>query len=135
MKINYSSLPGTESTQLLMPIVPVVLINGKYDTPVYSLVDSGAVAGAISTVIADDLHIDWRNIPPRMGFSVGGNFRFHSIKLEAEIFDHRFPLKINVVEGISAFKCILGQKDLFQRAKITFERYKNQFEIIFREYN
>ena len=135
MKINYSSLPGTESTQILMPIVPIILINGKYDTPVYALVDSGATGGAISTVIADDLHIAWRNIPPRMGFSVGGNFRFHLVKIEAEIFDHRLPLAINVIEGISAFKCILGQKDLFQRAKITFEGYKNQFEITFREYN
>lgn len=135
MKIHYSSLPGINSAQILMPIVPVVLINGKYDTPVYALVDSGAVGGVISTVIADDLHIDWKNIPPRMGFSVGGNFRFHSVKLETEIFDHRFPLSINVVEGISAFKCILGQRDLFQRAKISFEAYKNQFEIVFREYN
>ena len=135
MKIQYSSLPGTESTQILMPIVPVVLINGEYNTPIYALVDLGAVGGVISTVIADDLHIDWKNTPPRMGFSVGGNFRFHSVKLEAEIFDHRFALKISVVEGISAFKCILGQRDLFQRAKIAFEGYKNQFEIVFREYN
>lgn len=135
MKIPYSSLPGTESTQILMPIVPVVLINGEYNTPIYALVDSGAVGGVISTVIADDLHIDWKNIPPRMGFSVGGNFRFHSVRLKAEIFDHSFSLKINVVEGISAFKCILGQSDLFQRAKITFEGYRNQFEISFREFN
>lgn len=135
MKIHYSPLPGTESTQILMPIVPVVLINGKYNTPIYALVDSGAMGGAISTVIADDLHIDWRKTPTRMGFSVGGNFRFHSVRLEAEIFDHLFPLNINVIEGISAFKCILGQKDLFQRAKIIFEAYKKQFEIVFREYN
>ena len=118
-----------------MPIVPAVLINGKYNTPVYALVDSGAVGGVISTVIADDLHIDWRKTSPLMGFSVGGSFRFHSIKLEAEIFDNRFPLRMNVIEGVSAFKCIFGQKDLFQRAKITFEGYKNQFEITFREYN
>lgn len=135
MKIHYSSLPGIKSTQILMPIVPIVLINGVYNTPLYALVDSGAVGGVISTVIADDLHVDWINTPPRIGFSVGGSFRFHPVKLEAEIFDHLFPLKINVVEGISAFKCILGQHDLFRRAKICFEGYKNQFEVTFRRFN
>lgn len=135
MKINYSPLPGVESTQVLMPIIPVILRNGRHEVALYALVDSGAVGGAISTVIADALHINWEKVSSRVGFSVAGNFRFHSVKLEAEIFDHKFPLKMNVIEGISALKCILGQADIFQRAKVTFEGYRNQFEVTFREYN
>lgn len=40
-----------------------------------------------------------------------------------------------IAEGVSAFKCILGRNDIFKRAKITFEGYKNQFQIAFRNLN
>lgn len=118
-----------------MPILPVILINGRYEFPTLALVDSGAVSGVISTVIADTLHVDWAKVPVRFGFSVGGNFRFHPVILQVVIYDHKFSLKLNVAEGIAPIRCILGQEDLFKRAKIIFEGYKKQFKIVFREFN
>ena len=133
--IDYSPLPGLEKTGVLAPIIPVTFINKGYAFSTLALVDSGAEAGIISTVIADKLNIEWRKIPAKSGFSIGSNFRFHPISIDAQIYDHDFSLKLNVIEGIFAFKCILGRKDLFKRAKICFEGYKNQFEITFRELN
>ena len=135
IKLNYSLLPGLEKTGVLAPMIPVTFKNGKHEFSTIALVDSGAEGGVISTVIADKLGIKWEKIPAKTGFSVGNNFLFHPIDINAIIFNHEFSLKINVVEGIFAFKCILGRKDLFKRAKICFEGYKNQFEVAFREFN
>ena len=133
--IKYSPLTGLEKTGVLAPMIPVTFLNGKHEFSTIALVDSGAEAGIISTVIADKLNIKWRKIPARSGFSIGSSFRFHPVEISAQIYDHKFPLKLNVVEGIFAFKCILGRKDLFKRARICFEGFKNQFEVIFREFN
>jgi len=133
--IDYSPLPGLERTGVLAPMIPVTFKNGRHEFSTIALVDSGAEAGIISTVIADKLNIKWRKIPAKRGFSVGSTFLFHPVDMNAIIYDHNFSLKLNVVEGIFAFKCILGRKDLFKRAKICFEGYKNQFEVIFREFN
>ena len=135
IRLNYSSLPGLEKTGVLAPMIPVTFKNEKNEFSTIALVDSGAEAGIISTVIADKLNIKWEKISAKKGFSVGSSFLFHPVDIAATIFDHNFTLKINVIEGIFAFKCILGRKDLFKRAKICFEGYKNQFEITFKEFN
>ena len=134
--VPYSPLPGLENTGVLAPMVPVTFINGKYEFSTFALVDSGAESAVISTVIADALNIKWERTPKKSGFSIGSSFIFHIVRnLEADIFDHNFSLNVNVVEGIFAFKCILGRRDIFKWAKIAFEGYKNQFEITFREFN
>src|SRR5205807_6104303 len=95
----------------------------------FALVDSGASGAVISTVIADALGIAWDKLPISGGFSVGGTFRSRTFEnLTVEVLGHNFPLKTNIIEGIAPYKCILGQADLFQRAKITFEAYKKAFQ-------
>lgn len=134
--IKYSILPGLERTGVLAPVIPVTFKNSVYEFPTFALVDSGAEQGLISTVIADALHINWKSIPRKSGIATSGNFLFHPIKdITAVIFDYEFNLDINVVEGINAFKCILGRRDLFQKATIVFEGFKNKFKIEFRELN
>ncbi len=135
IKIPYSSLPGANKSTVLMPIVPLTLRYKRKTFLTYALVDSGATSAAISTVIADKLGIDWGRISSKVGFSASGIFRFHPVEVEAEIENSSFSLKINIIEGVSPYQCILGEADLFQRAKITFERYKYQFEISFRDFN
>lgn len=136
MIIKYSQLPDFKSKIVLAPIIPVTFIHGNYEFSTFALVDSGATGGVISTVIADALNIKWDKIPVMHGFTVGGTLRSHRFNgLKTNVYDHEFSLSIGIVEGTSPYKCILGQRDLFQRAKITFEAYKNQFELIFREYN
>lgn len=136
MIVQYSPLPDITSKVVLAPLVPIILRNVKYEFPTFALIDSGASGAVISTVIADVLNIKWDKLPAEGGFSVGGNFKFHKFdNLKADVFDNEFFLNVSVVEGISPYKCILGQADIFKRAKIIFEGYKNQFEIEFRDFN
>jgi predicted aspartyl protease len=57
IKVNYSPLPGLEKTGILAPMIPVTFKNGRHEFSTIALVDSGAEAGIISTVIADKLNI------------------------------------------------------------------------------
>lgn len=134
--VPYSPLPDIKSKIILAPIVPITLSYKKASFSTFALVDSGATKAVMSAVIAEALGIDWEKIPMSGGFSVGGTFRSHFIEnVQAEIFDSQFPINMSIIEGISPFKCILGQSDLFKRAKITFEGYINEFQIDFREFN
>lgn len=135
-KIPYSPLPDVTSRVVLAPLVPATLYNGTQEFSGFALVDSGAMGGVISTVIADELGIAWEKLPPIEGYSVGGTFRSHRVgNLKAEIFDHTFQLSLSIVEALSPYRFILGQTDFFHQAKITFEEYKKQFTIEFRKLN
>lgn len=136
IKIAYSPTPGITSRVVLAPLVPVTLIYGIREFSGLALVDSGATGGLLSTAIAEDLGIDWENIPVRYGGSAGGFFRFHPIgNLKAEIYSHTFQLQLAIGEGLSPHKFVLGQADLFHQAKIVFEEYKKEFTIEFRKMN
>jgi hypothetical protein len=134
--IPFSPLPGFERTGVLVPMIPVTFSNGSNELNTFALVDSGAERGLISTVIAESLGIKWSKLPKNTGLTTGGQFTFHIFKdLNVDIYGNEFVMDMNIAEGISAFRCILGRKDLFRRAKITFECYKNQFQVDFRKYN
>jgi len=134
--VPFSPLPGLERTGVLAPMVPVTFTNGTNDFPTFALVDSGAERGLISTTIAESLGIDWYSLPKYTGLTTSGGFTFHIFpNLHTEIFGHEFIMDINIAEGISPFRCILGRKDVFRRAKITFECYKNQLQMDFRKFN
>jgi hypothetical protein len=134
--IQFSPLPGFEKTGVLVPVVPVTFSNALNYFPTFALVDSGAERGLISTIIADSLGIPWEKLPKSTGFTTAGSFTYRVFKdLRVNVLGHEFIMDMNIVDGINAFKCILGRKDLFRRAKITFECYKNQFQIEFRKFN
>lgn len=134
MTFKYSQLPG--KAPILRPVVSVVLSYHQKAFGTYALVDSGATSAAVSTVVADLLEIDWRNIPVTVGAGVGGRFRAHVVtNVTASIERHAFRLRMNVIEGIGDYDCILGQADLFEQADILFRGYKKEFEIKFRKLN
>ena len=136
MIVPYSPLPDITSRIVLAPIIPITFKYNKQEFSTAALVDSGAAGAVISTIIADELGISWRKIKMNAGYSVGGTFRSHIIdNIKAEVLNHTFSLQVSIVEGLGPYKCILGQADLFQRAKISFEGYKKQFSIDFRKYN
>jgi hypothetical protein len=116
--------------------VPITLSFKETTFSTFALVDSGAAGASISTVVADALGISWEEIPVSFGLSVSGKFRTHVVDdIEVAINSHSFIACVNVIEGISPHHCILGQRDLFQKAKISFEAYKKEFEITFRQFN
>lgn len=134
--IPFSPLPGLERTGVLAPMLPVTFSNGLNEFSTFALVDSGAERGLISTVIAESLGIEWEKLPKNTGLTTGGQFIFHMFRdLKVDIYGNEFVMDVSIAEGISAFRCILGRKDIFRRAKVTFECYKNQFQVDFRKYN
>lgn len=132
--IDYSPLPGLRRS-VLMPMLPVVFHKGKSQFSTYALVDSGATTSVISTVIAEGLGVEWNKIPTQVGMGVASTFRLHRTKLDIQIFNNKFSLYVNIVEGTSAYQCILGKADIFNWAKIILEGYKKKFHIEFREFN
>lgn len=134
--IPYTPLPGLEETGVMAPMIEIIFTHNKYLFPTVALVDSGAEASLISTIIAEKLNIDWVKLPQFTGYTPGGKFTYRRAKnLQASIFDHDFRLDVAIAEGVHAFKCILGRRDIFKQAKITFEGYRNQFHIEFRNLN
>lgn len=136
LKFDYSLLPGLERTGVLAPIIPITFVNGTYSFSTYALIDSGAENAVISTVIADALNIDWAKIKQEKGFGMGSGFLFHRFNdLTADIEGNEFNLNVCVVEGIYAFKCVLGRNDIFKKAEIKFRGFENKFELDFRKMN
>lgn len=136
MRYPYSQLPSITSREVLAPMVPVTFSYSGNEFATFALIDSGAAGAIISTVIAEALGIDWEQTPVSVGFTLSGQFRSHKIEhVKAEIDGSVFLLAIHVVEGISPYHCILGQADLFQKATITFEGFRKEFDITFRRMN
>jgi Aspartyl protease len=134
MKIPYSALPGFDNFPP-QPLVPIELKHNNVETMTLALVDSGASGAGISTSLAEDLGIDWRKIPKDKGVGVGGAFVYHPIRLRINLLENEFVILAHVIEGLAPFDAILGQRDLFQRAKITFEAYNSEFGLDFRKIN
>lgn len=133
MKFAYSQLRGIKSKVVLAPLVPITFHFDSREFATFALIDSGAAGAVISTVIAEELGIPWRKIPATVGFTMSGQFRSHPAEnIRAEIEDASFLLNISIVEGISPYRAILGQRDIFKKARVIFEGYKNQFEVLFR---
>ncbi len=134
--VKYSLLPGLEKTGVLAPMLPITFIHKGNVLPTVGLVDSGAQGALISTVIAEELGIAWEKLPKFIGYTTSGSFHYRVLKdLEVEVFDTKFTIDISIAEGINAFKCVLGRKDIFKKATITFEGYKNVFYMEFRPMN
>lgn len=134
--VKYSLLPGLEKTGVLAPMLPITFIHKGNLLPTVGLIDSGAQGALISTVIAEELGIVWEKLPKFIGYTTSGNFTFRVLKdMEIEVFDTKFNIDISIAEGINAFKCVLGRKDIFKKAKITFEGYNDLFYIEFRPMN
>lgn len=136
MRYRYSQLPSITSRVVLAPMVPVTFLYGGNEFATFALVDSGAAGAVISTPIAEALGVDWMRVPITVGFTLSGRFRSHKIEhVNAEIDGNVFSIAVSVVEGISPYHCILGQDDLFKKASITFEGFRNEFDITFRRMN
>jgi len=116
-----------------MPTVEVNLIHEGNQFPTRALIDSGASQSAITTEVAEFLGIDWNSVRSFTGFSIQGAYACHPYPLKIEILGQTLTFTFNIIEGRSIFSCILGQEDFFKVARVVFERYREVFEITFKE--
>lgn len=138
IKVWYESLPGSGSIvkwPILKPIISYktnILPQG-----VYSLIDSGADTSILHLDLAKALGIDLKNEKLfTSGKSVSGNYKFWIIKesLQLNIFGYAFDFKFTVVDNPRLiFGCILGENSIFEVARIDFHKFKNFYEIRFRQ--
>ncbi|MFZ5366084.1 MAG: retropepsin-like aspartic protease [Patescibacteria group bacterium] len=131
MEFPYFVLPGDPSATP-RPLVPVrYKYKSKETYPILTLIDSGADYSFATFKIALYLGINFKKIKP---VSITG---FNQSKMDC------FPKEITIeIAGrdlilpvyfggslTQEYPCILGQDIFFDKAKITFERYKWSFGI------
>ena len=119
--------------QAKMPVIKVRF--ESLPLPVLALVDSGASNSMIHKQVASQvgMKVDWKN--KFTGTGAGGGFVYYkSEPLEVEMFGNKYILSFNIPDDENfAWGCILGQDTIFRLAKVTFKRYREEFEISFRK--
>lgn len=132
MKFTYDT-HYTEHGFEMAPRVPMVFQNplNKREIPIFCLVDSGASDVIIATEIALALGIEIEKGEPRIYGGIGGNVKgyMHHVVIRVMNDTREFSIACGVLP-IPAFDGLLGQNGFFDHYKVTFEKYKNTFEII-----
>lgn len=138
IKIWYKPLPGFPRTY--WPIVDIKLSykNISLPQPVLSLVDSGADFPILHMEVAEALGFDFKKLGPplRGGTSVSGSYKSWILPkpIEVSIYGYSFSFKFSVIDNPGLiWPCILGENSIFEVAKLDFQKFKNHFEIRFRE--
>lgn len=134
IKVYYGSLPG--SNYPLWPIVDIRLSHGEKIVPwtVSALVDSGASGSVIKPGLAKILGFDLDKEKTIRGEGVSGGYVGNELKesINVDIYGYKYSFKFGTVPNM-IWECILGEDTLFQIAKLDFQRFRNFFEIRFRE--
>jgi len=116
--------------------MPVALISFKsIPQPLQGLVDSGATNTLIGYDWAIQAGIKVDDSNKLKGGAVGSGYDFYrSEPIEVEIAGQKYEIKFDVLLGDQLlWPCILGQDSIFRLAKVTFKRYKYEFDVQFRK--
>lgn len=114
------------------PLVPIAFSHNGYEITVSALVDSGATISILPYEMGCQLGLVWEEhtIPIQLGGPL------HGISAVAVLVDGHIsglpetPLVMAwVAETTLPIRPILGQINVFQQFKITFEGYTNAFDI------
>ena len=131
MKFRYDTR-YTEHGFEMAPRVPVVFQNplNKREIPIFCLVDSGASEILIAIEVALALGIDIERGEPRIYGGIGGEIKgyVHAITMRLMNDRHEFAVECGVLP-LPAYDGLLGQRGFFDHYKVTFEKYKETFEI------
>lgn len=131
MNFSYTTLPGIPK-DTKRPLVPVKFLHKDKSTfPILCLVDSGADYSYISTEIATFLGINLKDIKPQKSYGINGSpFTCFPGEITIELGGYRLNIPVHFSSQLSsAFPCVLGQENFFNKARITFERYKWNLDI------
>lgn len=138
IKIWYKPLPGFPRTYW-----PVIDVNFSYKNvslpqPVLSLVDSGADLPILHMEIAEALGVNFKKLGPPLkgGTSASGSYRSWILPepIEVSIYGYSFGFKFSVIDNPKLiWPCILGENSVFSVARLDFQKFRNYFEIRFRE--
>lgn len=137
IKIKYSSLP---KSNILWPILDVNLSykNITFPQKIQSLVDSGASVSVLHPQIAHFLgfNIQKLKLPKASGMSASGSYSSWTLPdpVGVEIYGYNFSFNFTVIDNPNLiWGCILGEDSIFSKARIDFQKFKQLFEIRFRQ--
>lgn len=131
MNYPYAALPGDPSGTK-RPLIPVSFVHkNKATLPILCLVDSGADYSYLSWEIAEMLDINLNKSIPRTSFGINGSpFICFPSEITMEFGGVQLEIPVHFSRNLTKeFPCILGQEGFFNKAKITFERYKWNLDI------
>lgn len=132
MKVKYRTYVRRGAEEFgKMPIMHVLLKNGKNAINLDCLVDSGAGECVFNVDIADALGLDLTGAPTKQYEAVGGTTltaKIHPIKLQVVGFNDEW---ITIKAGFIADDEIplLGHAGFFEHYELTFRSYRSQFEV------
>jgi len=113
-------------------MLQVSLFYGTQRTNVVCLVDSGAEDCLFHASLAKLLGVDLKSGPKKefSGIAKGHPIDGYLHTIELQVYGMTERVKMDVyfteAEGVHA---LLGQTGFFENFKVTFERYKGQFEV------
>ena len=134
MKFKYTAKWIDDYGISYTPRVPVIFSNPKTKTeiPIMSLVDSGASDTLLDPQVADVLGIDITTGERVVYGVVGGTVvgYLHTLTIRIANDRHTYDVPCSFASPGGDVMALLGQRGFFDHYKVTFEKYKNQFEII-----
>lgn len=138
IKIWYKPLPKIPN--ISWPIVDVKFSYNKVrlPQPVFSLIDSGADFPILHIEIAEALGFNIKKLGPPLsgGTSISGTYKSWLLPemIDVDIYGYSFSFKFCVIDNPGLiWPCILGENSIFEVAKIDFQKFKEYFEIRFRQ--
>ena len=138
IKIWYKPLPKLPN--IFWPMVNIKLSYKEKNLPqpVFSLIDSGASFSILHLEVAEALGFNINKLGPSLpgGLSVSGSYKswFLPEMVNVDIYGYSFSFKFCVIDNPGLiWPCILGENSIFEVAKIDFQKFKESFEIRFRQ--
>jgi hypothetical protein len=103
--------------------------------PLQALVDSGSTNSLINYDWAKQANFNIDTTQKYGGGGVCGGYEYYlSDPVEVSLFGYKYNIKFDVLIGNDPiWACILGQDSIFRLAKITFKRYRSEFQVAFRK--
>ena len=137
IKIRYKSL---QNSRILWPILDIDLSYKGISVPrsVQALVDSGANLSILHPQLVQYFGFDLKRLgPPKAGgISASGIYKSWMIPepINVSIFGYNFSFNFTVIDNPNLiWGCILGEDSIFSVARIDFQKFKNFFELKFRQ--
>lgn len=132
----FSQIPIKYSQTIFGKPMPAILISfNGIPQPLQALVDSGATTSLISYSWAKQANLKIDTTQKFIGGGVGSGYDYYLSKpVEVDFGGYKYNVKFDVLlKDDPLWACILGQDSIFRLAKITFKRYRNEFEVAFRK--
>lgn len=135
MRVDYRKIPNysiPKKQWVKRPLLQVTLFNGNRRTNVVCLVDSGADDSLFHISLAKLLEIDVQSGELKQFSGIVAGKTIDGYRHTVELQVHGMQEKVEIeayfteAEGVSG---LLGQTGFFENFKVSFERYKGQFEV------